>query len=352
MSDTARRPAAWHTRVALLAATLVLVLLLGEIGARLVDRVGAREAPTRAPRAQTSVEEKAVFEDLLEISRPNLDGVHNGVPFRTNSQGVRGPEIEARSRPGVTRILFVGDSVTMGAGVLEEEAYAMQLAGLTERRIESINGGLSGLNAKAVMDRLERLDTAYSPRLIVYGFTINDIEGPAYDTGDDPAAVARLWAKAARFRDSPSALVRHLWPRWVMLQERLAPTLGVGPDPFVRNYLENPRAFAAIETALDRLALRASEGDRCAAVLIHTHLKDLDERAHVYLPVYDRVEAAARARGLHPIPTYGFFANRRVAPLWVSFLDPHPSREGHALLAAALAAGLEALPHACWSPRD
>ncbi len=333
----------------MLAASLVIVLGLAELGARVIERAEREARVQRKAEASRTEDGKPIFESMLEISRPNVEGIHNGVPFRTNSVGVRGPELAIDAAPGVTRILVVGDSVTMGSGVVEEDAYTMQLAALLERRVEPINGGLSGLNAPAVMDRLERLDQVYTPDLLVYGFTINDIEGPAFDKGESAAAVARLWARAAQHDDSPSALVRQLWPRWVMLQERLSPTLGTGPNAYVSNYLENPRAWAAIEASLDRLARTA--GDRCAVVLIHTHLKDLGEREHVYLPVYAKVEAAARARGLHAIPTFPAFAHRRAQPLWVSFLDPHPNREGHALLAEKLAEGLEALPPTCWPTR-
>jgi lysophospholipase L1-like esterase len=337
------------------AASLLVVLALGEVAARLVERAD-REA--RAARARPSAERpsghpgKPVFESMLEIARPNVDGIHNGVPFRTNGDGVRGPEIARRAAPGVTRMLVVGDSVTMGSGVREEEAYAMRVAALVDRPIEPINGGLAGLNAPAVMDRLERLDAIYAPDLLVYGFTINDIEGPDYDPGEDPAAVARLWAKAARHKDARSALIRQLWPRWVMLQERLSPTLGPNENAYVRNALENAAAWAAIESSLDRLARISAAGDRCALVLIHTHLEHLDPVEHVYLPVYEKVEAAARARGLHAVPTFDVFAGRRAKSLWLGFLDPHPSPDGHALLAEALAGGLGALPEACWIDPD
>lgn len=338
-----------RARVLLLVASAAVMLALGEVAARIFE-ASARTAAAQRAQGDDRTDGEPVFETMLEIARPNLDGIHNGVRFRTNGEGVRGPAIAARAAPGTARILIVGDSVTMGAGVLETDAYVMQVAGLLGRDVETINGGLSGLNAKAVMDRLDRLDEAYAPDLLVYGFTINDVEGPEFVPPGDAGAVVRLWAKAARHRDSASALVRRLWPRWVMLQERLSPTLGKERDAFVYNHLENPQAFAAVEHALDRLRDRAAAGDRCAVVFIHTHLSDLDASTHPYLPVYEKIEAASRARGLHPIPSFSAFEGERAATYWLSFLDPHPNAAGHARLAAALAEGLAALPAACWPP--
>jgi len=330
--------------------SLVVTLALAEGAARIVEW---SKEPARASRPRTVATEgdAPVFRSMLEIARPNLEGVHNGVPFRTNAEGVRGPAIPPRSAPGMPRILFVGDSVTMGAGVLEESAYAEQVGALFGRPVETINGGLSGLNASGVMDRLDRLDEAYAPDLVVYGYTINDIEGPAFVPSGEPGAVVRLWLRAARFSDAPSALVRQLWPRWVMLQERLSPSFEAGEDAHVRNHLENPEAWAAVEAALDRFAARNRSRDRCGVVFLHTHLTSLAPDAHPYLPVYEQVAAAATTRGLYAIASFPHFAGERGRTLWASFLDPHPNQAGHARLAAALAEGFAKLPERCWSPR-
>ena len=36
-------------------------------------------------------------------------------------------------------------------------------------------------------------------------------------------------------------------------------------------------------------------------------------------------------------------------PLWVSLFDPHPNRDGHAILTDALIGGLKELPARCWA---
>lgn len=348
MGDGDTRRPAWRGRLVLLAASLVLTLALAEGAARIVQWWG-QPAQTPRPRPAAHTDDAPVFRSMLEIARPNLEGVHNGVPFRTNAEGVRGPAFPPRPATGTPRILFVGDSVTMGAGVLEETAYAAQVAALLGRPVETINGGLSGLNASAVMDRLERLDEAYAPDLVVYGYTINDIEGPAFVPSGESGALVRLWLRAGRFNDSPSALLRQLWPRWVMFEERLSPSLGVGEDAHVRNHLENPEAWAAVETALDRFAARTALRDRCGVVFLHTHLTSLAPDTHPYLPVYEQVGAAATARGLYAIASFPHFAGGRARAFWASFLDPHPNEAGHARLATALAEGFAKLPERCWS---
>ena len=85
----------------------------------------------------------------------------------------------------------------------------------------------------------------------------------------------------------------------------------------------------------------------CAQVLIHTHLNELDED-HPYLPIYELVESEAARRGLPVTSTFDDFSGADQLELRLSFIDPHPNAEGHAIMAGALAEGLSGLPASCW----
>lgn len=82
----------------------------------------------------------------------------------------------------------------MGSGVGEEQTYARQLEHLlndadSRRTHEVLNLGLAGLNLRAILQRLEAIGLRYEPDLIVYGWTVNDIEGPAYRRTTAPPVV-------------------------------------------------------------------------------------------------------------------------------------------------------------------
>ena len=70
------------------------------------------------------------------------------VAFRTNSFGLRGPEIELPKPSGVFRILCLGDETTVAAEVGEELTYCNQLQQLlqpfTDLKVEVVNAGLPG----------------------------------------------------------------------------------------------------------------------------------------------------------------------------------------------------------------
>ena len=63
--------------------------------------------------------------------------------------------------------------------------------------------------------------------------------------------------------------------------------------------------------------------------------------------IYERIGEAAEARGLHAIQSLSALVGRNEASLRVSYYDWHPNRAGHALLAQALADGIDALPAEC-----
>lgn len=345
-------------------------LAIGEIGARLLwdafppatellaRRLAKREArlPKPEPRPaapETTDEDLPELRGVLDLARPNQRGLFKGVPYRTNSRGFRGPEVQPVAPRDVFRIAIGGDSVTMGEGVLESETYAAQLQSLLAesggryRAYEVLNLGVSGINIDHVARRLERIGLRLLPDLAVYGFTINDIEGPRYEkTISTETALART-QRHARFLDSPSYLLRMIWPRAIALWELWEPGVGTTRGEILHNYFDNPEAWEDFTVGLDHLAEIGDEAGICVHVLVHTFTAQLNW-LHPFSRVYARVEEAAVARGLTVTQSFPYFSGGNPAELRVSAFDPHPNAQGHALLARALHDGLRALPERCF----
>jgi lysophospholipase L1-like esterase len=309
-------------------------------------RPGAAPPPLQAPAGLPLVDR------VMTLAAPNVVGrLASGVLYRTNGFGVRGPNFPRRKPPRTFRLLVIGDSLTMGAGVAEEDTYAARIERRLndppkDRRHHVINLGIAGLNAGHVMDRLERLGLSFEPDLIVYGYTLNDVEGPNYQWIERrpsyAASLERWTALRAGWR-----LPAFVKSRFYSLLELVSPP----EDSYVHvldvNHFENPAAVADLGAQLDRLATAAAARDVCVLLLQHTDLHFL----HVFHPFrrhYRAVEALARERGFHVQPTHTYFTGHRPPDLWVSLKDPHPNADGHALLAEALWDGLQALPERCW----
>ena len=127
---------------------------------------------------------------VVRPDRPWLYGLRPGadlrlreprdVRYRINADGFR-DRIRSRPKPdGVFRILALGDSVTFGYGVEEDETYPMQLEAsfAPPDRVEVLNFGVGGYNAYTESMLFADLGPAYQPDLVLVQFCINDLNDP------------------------------------------------------------------------------------------------------------------------------------------------------------------------------
>jgi hypothetical protein len=338
----------WLRRASGLALLLfggfAIALCLGELAARALWRPPAPWVPD-LPEAWRALPDLRTKTDL---GRPNLRARNLGALYETNSAGFRGRERSREKPPGTFRIALLGDSFAMGWNVNEADTYAARLeASLSARAggpVEVLNFGLAGLDAVEVVARFHELALAYDPDLVIYGFTLNDIDNASYrHSADDLGEVFRgLMA-------SPSYLWRVLAPRIGALREVLYAPPGTPLYELNDNWFHNPAAWQAMLAALDELAATAKSHDLCAVLLIHPQLHYLNA-LHPYHPHYAAIEQAARERGYFTVRAIDDFLGRKDRALWAGPEDPHPGPEAHAMLAARLERELTALPPRCRVP--
>ena len=106
----------------------------------------------------------------------------DGVPVTVNAKGLRGPELDYARRPGTARVLYLGDSVTVGYGLASHvESYPYLTAERLQRMgggpIETVNGAVNGYSTWQEVGWLEREGIRYQPDLVVLGFVLNDVAG-------------------------------------------------------------------------------------------------------------------------------------------------------------------------------
>lgn len=87
-----------------------------------------------------------------------------------SASGFRGPAFDVAKKPGVTRVLCVGDSVTFGA----EETYPHALRQCLGERFEVINFGVPGYSSLLGLKMFETRGAALKPDVVVVMFGWND----------------------------------------------------------------------------------------------------------------------------------------------------------------------------------
>jgi len=147
-----------------------------------------------------------------------------GDAYETNSIGLRGQEIQ-RKKPGVKRILLVGDSVIFGWKLLEQDKISSQMhaiaaAQFPDSKIEFLTVALPGWNKideyHFLISHLELL----SPDAVIWSLLRNDVN----DTGSPiPPGHLALWnssqkkgnvnfnTQAEYQKDLPMPLIRMRW---------------------------------------------------------------------------------------------------------------------------------------------
>src|SRR5260370_34102513 len=113
---------------------------------------------------------------------PGWDGIHAGGRVHINSAGWRGKDFSPIKPPGTIRILGIGDSVTFGKAVNDEDVFLARLEEMLNDdggpHFETINTGHEGLNT---VDELQYFNESgmmkLDPDAMVLGFTVsNDAE--------------------------------------------------------------------------------------------------------------------------------------------------------------------------------
>lgn len=289
-----------------------------------VSAVITRPAPELGPRAH--------------LLLPNLDRAEMVVPDRphdpaevrapdrfakitrrrsfqvsTNSRGLRGPEVDPHK--GAARIVALGDSVTFGWGVSEQESYPAQLS--HRLAVDVVNTGVPAMKpgSMAAWARLHLADL--EPDLVL--FTRRPDHGVPDPWGDFQRAVRQVQQAA---RPAPVAVVM--------------PPVSTFDVRGARSWEEEQRRVAELVAPVPVLDL--TPAFRKALPRPGVVLEQHGGRQQVVrLPGAEvLVDVAAPSSGLAPEVVGAFEADPDLAePLF--FDGGHPDREGFVIFADAVA---------------
>lgn len=317
-------------RAALLAGMLIVMAVMTETALRIFDypKLWSPGRDVIGSRWNEHVHRRSRTPGLLYELAPGVDAEALGVHVRTNSLGMRGPEISPAKPGGVFRIVVLGDSVSFGWGVPEDMMYSSRLAGLLDPElgpVEVANMAVSGYGTAEEVAAFLSKGAALDPDLVVLGYVLND---PSPMDPVQPLVAyyqpESWWRKSNTLR-----LLRvGLWR---------AEILRHGGGDYIERLHADPETWGLVESSFSKLSGWARETGAPVVVAIFPDLSGNDWPEYKYGPIHEQVAALARDNGFLVVDLYQPYSKLTRPELTLTDDDPHPSVRGHGIAAREIA---------------
>jgi len=310
-----------------LALLAVSVLLFGAFLEAVLRVVFARSLDFSMEMWKYAVALKRPVADprLSFVHRPDRSAFLMGVPFAINSAGLRDREFPLEKPPGMRRIVWLGDSTTVGWGVpLEGTAPKIlerRLNAAGPGRFEVLNCGVGNYGTVQEVEHYLTIDRAFHPDLVILEYFINDPEPVPRERNAGLVGHSYLAAFAlARF----DGLLRltGLRPRW--------------QDYYASLYRDGSPGLEAAEDALGRLAEATGRDGAGLLVAILPELHQINS-AYPFAAEQEKIQDYLASRGIRAVDLLPCL--RGHGPeigLWITPADAHPNVKANTLIAACL----------------
>jgi lysophospholipase L1-like esterase len=331
-------------------------LLVMIVAAAIPCGVGEAVLRVMAPPADTPGLFVKVPSQREWSGRPYARGLHAGVPVAFNTLGLRDAERTQRAAPGTIRILALGDSVTFGMGVAQEETYPRQAERLlSERRgapVEVLNMGMPGYNSVHQLAQLRELGLALDPKVIVVGFLYNDIT-PSSAQREQVSRRPEDLSLKRRVKSGINATT--VWLKknsmfFAWLTPRMGSALrplgvkGFGQVGEIKDrYVESNPHWQRTRSALAEMKrLAEHRGAEFVLMIIPAMTKFTDE-TYPIREYHQAMAAFCRESEMKCLDLLPAFWGLDGTEMWISPTDGHPDARGQRIIAEALAAFLAPL---------
>lgn len=315
---------AWAVNLALLAVTVVLFAGFLELMLRLVF---ARSLDFSMEMWKYAVALKQPVADprLSFAHRPNTSAFLMGVPFAINSAGLRDREFTREKPAGVYRIVWLGDSTTVGWGVpLEGTAPKLlerDLNASPAGRVEVLNAGVGNYDTVQEVEHYLTIDRAFHPDLVILEYFINDAEPVPRERTMGMLGHSYLAAFAISRFDGALRLAG-LRPQW--------------REYYASLYRDGSPGFEAAKDALGRL-VEATKNDR--AGLLVAILPELHQinGAYPFAREQQKIEDYLAARHVNTVDLLDCLRGHGPeSSLWITPADSHPNVKANTLIAGCM----------------
>jgi hypothetical protein len=270
---------------------------------------------------------------LSFVHGPNRSAFLMGVPFSINSAGLRDREFPREKPAGVYRIVWLGDSTTVGWGVplagTAPKILERDLNAAGHGRFEVLNAGVGNYNSVQEVEHYLTIGRAFHPDLVILEYFINDAEPVPRERIAGLLGHSYLAAFAVSRFDGALRLAG-LRPRW--------------RDYYASLYRDGSPGLEAAKVALGRLAAVTAQDGTGLLVAILPELHRIDG-AYPFEKEQRKIEdylASRRIRTIDLLPCLR--GHGPETSLWITPADAHPNVKANTLIAACISPNIATGP--------
>jgi hypothetical protein len=321
-----RRLYAIRREVLLVTASFAVPVMIVEVLLRLADPFGI----SSLQEASRYHLEKMPDSELVYKHRPGLHRVYQGVTVTTNELGLRDRPLEQKGEREF-RLLMLGDSVTFGWGVAEEDTFVRRLEKKLAQEypgtVRTVNAGVGSYNTVIEAAFLKKYVDVINPDVVILLYTLNDIERivPPFDP----------WSARSLSGKSPPETLNLILGRSWTYRLGLFVSGRLGDS---RNYNPHSRSVRESMVALRDIALICREKGIKFITFVFRRKQKSDENGSIVL--FSEVAKVGAANGFPTVDVAPWWSGIDMRSVTNSVIDSHPNAKGHEILAAGIAESL------------
>lgn len=257
-----------------------------------------------------------------------------------NSFGFREREISRQKPVGTYRIAVIGDSLTYGQGIAEDQRFSHiieQKLNTGEAKVEVLNFGRPGAET---IDHIDFLDDVFQvePDFILLQWFTNDVEGRDKSARPRPyRLIPSDYLSGVLHRNS--ALYFLIKQRWMALQASWG-LIGTYQQSMTERFADaNSVDSLRAKRELEKFVAKVKQKDiKMAIVMFPQFVETGGDMSHYpFSYLFDRVADSCRENSVVCIDMRPFYADiSPVSGLWVNKFDSHPSALANKIAADAV----------------
>jgi len=312
----------------LLAASILLFAGVLEVALRLVF-ARSLDFSMEMWKYAVALKQRVPDASLSFAHRPNRSAFLMGVPFSINSAGLRDREFSREKPPGVYRIVWLGDSTTVGWGVpldgTAPKILERELNASGRGRFEVLNAGVGNYDTVQEVEHYRTLDRSFHPELVILEYFINDAEPVPRERTVGLLGHSYLMAFAMSRVDGMLRLAG-LRPQW--------------RDYYAALYRDGSPGLEAAQNALGRLAALTAQDGTGLLVAVLPELHQI-EGVYPFEKEQRKIEDYLASRHVRTIDLLDCLRGHGPEnSLWVTPADSHPNVKANTLIAGCISAAV------------